>query len=72
LLKIVETTKSDPGSTSHVAGLVFDFRRSVVRRMRLLQISPQMDVNGDRYAHDYQGTDAQNQKPPDHPHSRLG
>ena len=55
------------------AGLLFGFIRcSVMGSVCLLQIPAQMDVQGDGYAHYDQGTDAQNQKPPDHPHSRLG
>jgi len=40
--------------------------------MSLLQIAPEVDKNGDRNAHNDQCTDAQDQKPPDHPHSELG
>jgi hypothetical protein len=47
-------------------------RHIIVRRVRLLQIASQVDIEGDRYAHYHEGTDAQYQKPPDHPHSRLG
>jgi hypothetical protein len=53
--------------------LTLDFMQSaVVRCMRVLQVSPQMYVQGDRHAHYYQRTDAKDQEPPDHPHSRLG
>jgi len=40
--------------------------------MRFLEVAPQVDVQGNRDAHYDQRTDAQNQEPPDHPHSRLG
>jgi ABC-type nickel/cobalt efflux system permease component RcnA len=35
----------------------------------LMQIAPQMNEEGDRYAHDHQRTDSKDQEPPDHPHS---
>ncbi len=44
----------------------------LVRAMRLLKVAPQMYKQGNRDAHDHERTDAQDQKPPDHPHSRLG
>ena len=40
--------------------------------MGFLQVAAEVDKNGDRNAHDDQGTDAQDQEPPDHPHSWLG
>jgi hypothetical protein len=46
--------------------------RSVVRGMRLLQVMPQVHIQGDGYAHNHQRAPTQYQKPPDHPHSRLG
>jgi hypothetical protein len=43
-----------------------------VRMMRLRKIPAQVEIQGNRDAHYHQRTNAQNQKPPDHPHSRLG
>jgi hypothetical protein len=45
---------------------------SVVRGMRLLQVPPQVHIQGYGHAHYDQRAYAQYQKPPDHPHSRLG
>ena len=45
---------------------------SVVRGMRFLQISPQVHIEGEHHAHYDQRAHAQDQKPPDHSHSRLG
>jgi hypothetical protein len=56
-----------------IQSLTLDFVQSAfVHCMRFLQISSQMYVQGDRHAHYYQRTDAKDQEPPDHPHSRLG
>ena len=43
-----------------------------VRTMCFLQMPPQVHINGDGHAHYDKRTAAQNQKPPDHPHSGLG
>jgi len=51
----------------------FGFKRcTFVREGSLLQVPPQTDIQSDRHAHYDKRTHAQNQKPPDHPHSRLG
>jgi hypothetical protein len=53
-------------SPFHVTG------SSVVRGVRFLQVVPQAHIQGDGHAHYDQRAHAQDQKPPDHPHSRLG
>src|SRR3954464_9398838 len=47
-------------------------RRLVVGVVRLLQMLPEMHEQSDCHAHYDQSTDTEDQKPPDHPHSRLG
>jgi hypothetical protein len=43
-----------------------------MRGMRFLKVSSKMHVKGEDDAHYDQRAYAQDQKPPDHPHSRLG
>jgi hypothetical protein len=45
---------------------------SIMRSVRLLQIPAQMHIEGEYHAHNDERTRAQDQEPPDHPHSRLG
>jgi len=45
---------------------------SIVRSVRGPQMAAQTHVQGNRNAHYDQGTDTQDQKPPDHPHNALG
>ena len=53
--------------------LAFHFSQgSVVRGVCFLQVAPQVYINSDRHAHHHQCANAQDQKPPDHPHSELG
>jgi hypothetical protein len=40
--------------------------------MRFLQMMPKVHIQGDRHAHYNQRAPTQYQKPPNHPHSRLG
>jgi hypothetical protein len=50
----------------------FHFVRSfVVRALGFLQVPPQVHIQGNGHAHYNERTDAQDQKPPDHPHNRL-
>jgi len=51
-----------------VALLSYD---AFLRCMRLSQMPPQTHIQGDGNTHYDQRTDAQDQEPPDHPHSRL-
>jgi hypothetical protein len=52
---------------------VLHFRqRYLVRGMRFLQVMSQVHIQGDRHTHYDQSAPTQYQKPPDHPHSRLG
>jgi hypothetical protein len=44
----------------------------LMRRMSFLQVAAQMHVRGNGNAHYDERAYAQDQKPPDHPHSRLG
>src|SRR5579872_2334685 len=44
----------------------------IVSGVSLLEMPAQMNEQSNRHAHDDQRTDAQDQEPPDHPHSRLG
>jgi hypothetical protein len=45
---------------------------TVMQSVRFLQVPPQMNEQSNRNTHDDQRTETQDQKPPDHPHSRLG
>jgi hypothetical protein len=47
-------------------------QRYLVRGMRFLQVMSQVHIQGDRHTHYDQSAPTQYQKPPDHPHSRLG
>jgi hypothetical protein len=47
-------------------------QRTVVRGLRLPQMSSQAQIQGYGHAHYDQRAYAQYQKPPDHPHSQLG
>ena len=56
-------------------GLAFLFdhaQRPVVRRMLFPQMPPESHIQGDGHAHNDQCANAQDQKPPDHPHDVLG
>jgi len=46
-------------------------RMAVVTGVGFLQMPPQMNEQRDGNAHNDQRTETQDQKPPDHPHSRL-
>jgi hypothetical protein len=59
----------------NAVGMAFPFQfvpGSVMCSVRLLQVAPQVKINRDRHAHYNECTDSQDQKPPDHPHSRVG
>jgi len=61
-----------PISVFDVICLGFGFtRRTFMRGGPLLQVAPQVNIQGDCHAHYDERTHTQNQKPPDHPHSRL-
>jgi hypothetical protein len=45
---------------------------SVMRGVRFLQVSSEVHKEGEHDAHHDERAHAQDQKPPDHPHSRLG
>ena len=62
-------------SALHAVRLALVFRhseRSVVGGVCFLQVPPQVHIQGDGHAHDDQCAHAQDQEPPDHPHSPLG
>jgi hypothetical protein len=60
------------GKSAFEIGPALSFRfahHSVMRGVRLLEVFPQVHVESNGDAHHDQGTDTQDQKPPDHPHS---
>jgi hypothetical protein len=61
-----------PFEIARAAWRIYIAEGPIVRGVCILQITPQVQINGDGHAHDDQCADTQDQEPPDHPHNRLG